>query len=476
MCGDDALYFAGPQINKLLAVSTKDGSVLWEHPYNNFQLVLRDDGLYGISGPWRNNVSKKFDPLTGEVLAELPAGDFDFSQKATESVRLEKGSIEITEVASLIETSDDWPTFRKDNKGRMTTNAVISNNGHRIWRYAPNNVETPATDILGHAHYPAPTALVTADGFVFYSGSDGIVRALDAVTGNLLWNAYTGGAVRFPPTVWKGSVLVGSGDGWVYSFEARTGRLLWRFRAAPVERKIPVYGSLQSTWPAASGVLVDNGTAYVAAGIVNYDGTRQLLNNSVAGQRFTGYRAPIWGKLDISNEPLWEYNCDGSVALAVCKNAVVVADKSEIVVLNLDDGKMLWSQPLEYPPVAWGLAVSRDGRIIVTLEDGSVQCFGGEPTGPIPFVSSNNTYFVGSAQVVLACNMKGAEIRYTLDDSEPTQNSKLYINDEELIDNDGGHTVIEKSGKIALKAGEYPILIKYLCICGFAAQGYNNFF
>jgi len=37
--------------------------------------------------------------------------------------------------------------------------------------------------------------------------------------------------------------------------------------------KNPVYGGLQSTWPAASGVLVEDGVAYVAAGIVNYDQT-----------------------------------------------------------------------------------------------------------------------------------------------------------------------------------------------------------
>ena len=36
---------------------------------------------------------------------------------------------------------------------------------------------------------------------------------------------------------------------------------------------IPAYGALLSTWPAASGVLVEDGVAYVAAGIVNYDGT-----------------------------------------------------------------------------------------------------------------------------------------------------------------------------------------------------------
>jgi outer membrane protein assembly factor BamB len=58
----------------------------------------------------------------------------------------------------------------------------------------------------------------------------------------------------------------GLADGFVYATEAATGRPLWRFRAAPAERKIPVYGSLSSTWPVAGGVLVEKGVAYAAAG------------------------------------------------------------------------------------------------------------------------------------------------------------------------------------------------------------------
>jgi hypothetical protein len=78
--------------------------------------------------------------------------------------------------------------------------------------------------------------------------------------------------------------LVGSADGWIYAFEAASGRLLWRFRAAPAERKIPVYGSLSSTWPVASGVLVDSGVAYAAAGIANYDGTHVYALDAATGK------------------------------------------------------------------------------------------------------------------------------------------------------------------------------------------------
>jgi len=369
-----------------------------------------------------------------------------------------------------------------------------------LWRFKPKAA----------SHSTAP---VTAGGIVFISGSDGIVRALDAKTGKLRWKGYTGGAVRIPPTIWKGRALVGSGDGWVYAFEALTGRLLWRFRAAPAERKIPVYGSLLSTWPAASGILVEDGIAYVSAGIVNYDGTyvyaldaatgkikwqnnssghldrqartgvsvqgHQLLHDgklylasgtslspavyditdgrclndpgplancvsqsprgwelSLLGEQVVacgkpfyadnvfddtvfnrvfltsnGERDVVWAsnqynrkvlcfdginrkslsqhmsnpgnrfnidfrKLGTKDKPLWSTERKESVAIAVCKNAVVIANKSEIVALSLKDGDILWFQPVPSPPVPWGLAVDRDGRIIVTLEDGKVMCLG----------------------------------------------------------------------------------------------------
>jgi len=577
-CSDKALYFAGSQMDKLLAVSAEDGRVLWQDRYDNYQLLLRDEGLYAISYRRDEGITKRLDPLTGQVLAEFsmgrhnctrvtgatdaifyramggsvrldlvsdrpqwispmrpschdgvivgngllyfwpsvcdcqltlygvtcigPAGDFNFTPNAAETERLQKFTEDLTNIASLEQSPADWPTFRANNTGTTATEAVAADRTSRVWRFKPKTAFTP-------------TAPVTVGNLVFFSGSDGIVRALDAATGKLRWKTYTGGAVRIAPTVWKGRVLVGSGDGWLYTLEAKTGRLLWRFQTAPEQRKIPVYNSLLSTWPAASGVLVEDGIAYVAAGIVNYDGTyvyaldvktgqikwqnntsghldpqartgvsvqghlllhneklymaggtslspavydikdgkclndsellrvfesrsprgwelfivgdeviccgrpfyahpkykvfdqsvynkllvtsagdkditwinnskimcfnridKKLLNNCITKPEKQDWFTFSWGKFDIPDKPLWEYDCGESVALAVCKNAVVVAKNSEIVAVSLNDGHILWSKPLPSPPVSWGLAVNRDGQIIVVLEDGSVLCFG----------------------------------------------------------------------------------------------------
>ena len=54
--------------------------------------------------------------------------------------------------------------------------------------------------------------------------------------------------------------------------------------ASPLERTIPVYGTLSSTWPVASGVLVDGDTVYAAAGIASYDGTHVYALDAASGR------------------------------------------------------------------------------------------------------------------------------------------------------------------------------------------------
>ena len=297
---------------------------------------------------------------------------------------------------------------------------------------------------------------------------------------------------------------MGSADGWLYAFETASGRPLWRFRAAPVDRKIPVYGTLSSTWPVASGVLVENGVAYAAAGIANYDGTHVYALDTVtgkirwqnnasgntaggqgAGASVQGDLLSVGGKLYLAGgnrTPLVSYDLqdgtfqthrptaagtdrrgprghdlfargDGSVtvsnwtplytraedkhfiehaevpagpavcmvvqnavglalpsqgegggpkpvwvnkpfqenvAVALAENAVLVAGTNReftqpdeatketygIAALALADGKLLWQHPLPAGAVAWGLAVDRQGQVLVTLRDGRVVCFG----------------------------------------------------------------------------------------------------
>ena len=459
-----------------------------------------------------------------------PAGDFDFTPDAASADRIQPGQGGPTPVRPLPESPADWPTFRANNQRTATTAADIPKTARLLWKTKPSTLAGVR-----------PTAPVTVGDLVVLAGSDGVVRALDGGSGRQRWKAYTGGEIRIPPTISEGRVLTGSGDGWVYAFEAATGRLLWRFRAAPAQRRIPVYGKLLSTWPAASGVLVEDGTAYVAAGLVNYDGTyvyaldpatgsprwtndtsghldpeahtgvsvqghllldrdrlymaggnavspavydisngkclndpadlpncestsprgwelflvgrrviacgspfyshpdipvydhtvnkkllhastgrhdivwlnnskllcyepldRDALSRCVTDKKIPRHITQAWGKFSIPEKPRWQHDCPGSVAIAVGKDAVVIADGSRVAALELagvvpsadqarnprgpanmrarraevtvQDPKELWSHSLPAAAVPWGMAVDRSGRVILTLVDGQVLC------------------------------------------------------------------------------------------------------
>jgi outer membrane protein assembly factor BamB len=224
--------------------------------------VIPAHGLLYV-GPWQCDCNLS---LIG-AMAKCSAGDFRFDQVATDEDRLEVGTGDIETVASFPLDDHDWPTYRANNQRTASTprrlatpDAEASTPTAPQWAYAPE---------LEHV----PTSPVAAGDLVFVAGDDGIVRAIHAENGQLAWKFATAGPIKASPTIWNGRVYVGSGDGYAYALEATTGRMLWRFRAAPVARYIMVYGNLCSTWPVNSGVLVHEGVAYFAAGIIDHDGT-----------------------------------------------------------------------------------------------------------------------------------------------------------------------------------------------------------
>jgi outer membrane protein assembly factor BamB len=348
-CSDKAIYFAGPQRNRLVAVSAGDGRLLWQYPSGNYHLILRDEGLYAIGSTHGGGSSLLFEPMSGRVLAELdrvrghcaratgaidsifcrglrhagtmrttvpshhpqrislfrppcqdgvivangmlhwgpwmctcnlslvgniglaPAGDFRFHSPASEPERLESSAGLGKAIEPMAVRPGDWPAYRADNRRSGASRVKIPRQVELAWKYEPRAPMDPA-------------APITAGGLVFLSGSDGAVRALDLLSGQIHWTAYTGGSITYPPAIEDGRLFVGSGDGWVYAFAAASGRRLWRFRCAPAERTIHCYGRLSSTWPVASGVLADRGVVYAAAGMANYDGTHVYALDAKTGR------------------------------------------------------------------------------------------------------------------------------------------------------------------------------------------------
>ncbi len=146
------------------------------------------------------------------------------------------------ETAAGCLSRDEWPTYRHNAARSGCTDATVSTNLKPLWQ----------SDLGGKL-----SSVVIAEKKVFVASVDThTLYALDADSGETLWNYTTGGRIDSPPTIYKGRVLFGSADGWVYCLRSSDGELVWRFRAAPMEQRMTAYEQLESVWPVHGSVLV----------------------------------------------------------------------------------------------------------------------------------------------------------------------------------------------------------------------------
>ncbi len=159
--------------------------------------------------------------------------------------------------------STDWPTYRHD----------MARSGRASTKLAPELLLGWQSQLGGKL-----TAPVVADNRVYLASTDAhTLHALDATTGEPLWQSTFNARIDSPPTIHEGLVLCGCRDGSIHALRAADGALAWRFLAAPAERLIVSRGQLESVWPVSGSLLVVNNIVYFAAGKSSYlDGGMRL--------------------------------------------------------------------------------------------------------------------------------------------------------------------------------------------------------
>ncbi len=164
---------------------------------------------------------------------------------------------------------DDWPYYRHDACRSARANSPVKLPAAKGWQTKLSGSLTPAS---------------VAAGLMFTASDNGRISALDAASGEVRWTYLCGNEIAVTPAYWKGRLFAGSTDGWVYCLEARTGKLVWRFQGAPQDHFVSVKGRLDSTWPVFGGVVVDEDTAYFAAGMCSIDGVYLYASDAASGQ------------------------------------------------------------------------------------------------------------------------------------------------------------------------------------------------
>ncbi len=183
--------------------------------------------------------------------------------------------------------ADDWPTFMHDNHRSGVTSEQLELPLSESWVFESAHRPEPAWPLpakqdFWHHHYNLRATVTydrafhvvgTGDMVFFGSSADDKVYALDAQTGRERWTFFTEGPVRLAPSISGNKVYVGSDDGYVYCLSRDNGSLIWKYRAADAERMIPGNGRIISTWPVRTGIVVDEGNLYSAAGLFPNQGT-----------------------------------------------------------------------------------------------------------------------------------------------------------------------------------------------------------
>ena len=180
----------------------------------------------------------------------------------------------------------DWPAYQHDNRRSGKTDEQLPAEQlaeHWVW----TSPQPPQPAWAGPAKYDAYSNVrplrsmrnydpafhvIAASGCIFFGSSvDDSVHCLDAASGREKWRFTTDGPVRIAPACTGDKLYFGSDDGHAYCISVADGSLLWKRSPAPGGRRVLNNGRLIPLTPCRTGVLVDNGTAYFAAGMLPWE-------------------------------------------------------------------------------------------------------------------------------------------------------------------------------------------------------------
>lgn len=195
---------------------------------------------------------------------------------------------------------EDWPTYQHDNQRSGITAEPLAPPLRRQWEYQPPFPPAAGWDPPVNGYFVLKNASMVSDddsfrvtaagdAAYFASSAENLVYAVEAVTGKVRWTFATNAPPRYAPAVANGKVYFGSDDGVAWCLNAADGSVVWSVNAAPTGLRMLGQGRLISVWPIRTGVLVENGVAYFAAGLFPTEGVYLRAVNAETGK-------PLWTK------------------------------------------------------------------------------------------------------------------------------------------------------------------------------------
>ncbi len=264
--------------------------------------------------------------------------DFDATASITRAWSVEVGDLSADLRYGLVPASDGTNVYVADSEGAVR--AFRLSDGDEVWEH-----DTAGFSFWGDSgalRFSAGTAV--ADGRVAVGSRDGDVLALDAATGEALWQARVGGELLAQPLMAFGLIVLRTTDGRVVALDAATGEQRW-----DTLREVPTLTIRGLSTPVSDGQRIfvgfDNGKV---AALAPEDG-RMIWEATIAipgGASELEEIVDVDGKLALFGNELYATSFNGNVAA-----------------IAVESGEVLWRRELssvQAPAVGWGNVYATD--------------------------------------------------------------------------------------------------------------------
>ena len=176
----------------------------------------------------------------------------------------------VLSISCHVSWAADWPQFRYGPNRGASSSEQLAPTLHLQWE---REFTTPSPAYPGDVRlrYDATYQPVVMGETIFVpSMVTDSVTALDTVSGEVRWQYFTGGPVRFAPIVTSEAVYFGSDDGFLYSLDPSDGSLRWKVSGRPAklaDRNLLGNRRLIPIWPVRGGPVLHDGIIYFAVGL-----------------------------------------------------------------------------------------------------------------------------------------------------------------------------------------------------------------
>ena len=227
----------------------------------------------------------------------------------------------VTDAATVV----DGVLFNRDSSGGATQaiTAFDADTGDEFWSFEPEDgsIRSAATVVDGTVFVPnrLPRGPNTPEE---NEDREGKLYALDAETGDELWEQTVKGTPNDAPAVADGLLHVGTLEGFVYGIDADSGNINWEFEAD---------GIISSLTPVADGIV------YAAT---SDDGMVYALDSESG--------SVVWETEIETDDGLKGSITVGSGHVFVMKDVSILSDDgSEVVALDAESGAEAWRVDME---------------------------------------------------------------------------------------------------------------------------------